>query len=84
MGYVRHPSRLSHKASRSLSRLHRVGGPGAGFTLLSCTTDKLLAITCTHACTNRLITVIIVVIIVTVIVIIITTMMVIKMLASSW
>ena len=54
MGYVRHASRLVHKASRSLSRFHWVARPTLGSTLLSCTTDKLLAVTCTHARTNRL------------------------------
>ena len=63
MGYVRHASRLLHKVSRSVSRFHWVGGPRAGSTLLSCTTDKLLAITCMHARTNRSVVVIIVIIV---------------------
>jgi len=80
MGYVRHASRLLHKVSRSVSRFHWVGGPRAGSMLLSCTTDKLLAITCMHTCTDRLILVVIVTVLITIIVI---TIMVFKTIASS-
>lgn len=77
MGCVRRASRLLHKASRSLSRFQWVGRSRAGSTLLSCTTDKLLAITCMHARTNRSMIVIIVIIVV------MTRIMDIKTLASS-